>query len=845
MRRRLVFNLLDCSLLFALAAMIVYFLYSGDVPGGSDWATHMSRIRFIEDNLPSFPRWCPESAFGTLFQWSYPSLSYYLVAFIAWISQLSIFESCKVYFTLILSTGAISTYALADELGMKRVGRLASGLLLLGAYNVYSWWWIGQLPNMTAVMFTPLALLGFLRAVRKQTLFSMMLAGLLYAAIVLTHLLNTLILGVILVCTGALMIFLRQELLLISRGPNLPPKYTLRLPKVLLLSIIEASALSSWWLLPYFAELDLPAFLSEMTGYGVIGAGESAWAIALKLEFLFEPSLYYMGIGHFALAVGCLIFIVRNREKVHDTEFLPVLWFFVSVFGGISPYLGIPMGLPFRFGPYMALAASLMGGIFMSVWERFFERLSRNKAAGLLLTGLLLACVLYQPILQAKNSFAMLEVNRPQAASLLSGVLRAGERLGSGSVNWINAFSDISQSYGAVPHVNEMWYAFWYHMFSNRTSARIPYFARNYNVRYFLTPHNDPYLTPIDANVHEVKGFNSSLVEPTTGKIMALFVGERVDYERIFISISSPDPSDVLLVYGGRLLEDATLNELKLFNLVYLSDLFYRSLDGFSSLLSQYLEEGGGLIIDTDARSYDLDEIPEVCPAKKTAVKESAFNLTAVTPSPITNGVDLNEFSKANYSVSYAEELGGNSYVLLADDEEPVMAYWEHGVGKVLWNGLRLPFHAMYYNNTEESKMLVNMIRYAATPPTETGASIDEFTLQLEKVTVKVHGASSETGVWVKISYHDGWRAYVEDSPLKIYLGGPHMMLVFPEINGSYTLDLRYEKNAAATIGELTTIAGFAVLLLAFIHGKWRIPRGWDKTVHKGSAIKKMKEKTR
>jgi len=72
MNKRVSFSrLLDCLLLILAAGAIVFFLYTGAVPGGSDWATHMSKIRFIVDDLPSFPRWCPESGFGTPFLWSY------------------------------------------------------------------------------------------------------------------------------------------------------------------------------------------------------------------------------------------------------------------------------------------------------------------------------------------------------------------------------------------------------------------------------------------------------------------------------------------------------------------------------------------------------------------------------------------------------------------------------------------------------------------------------------------------------------------------------------------------------------------------------------------------------
>ncbi|MEM2110690.1 MAG: hypothetical protein QXX08_02300 [Candidatus Bathyarchaeia archaeon] len=55
--RAAVFVLCDCLFLFLTSAAIVYFLYgSSDVPGGADWSTHLSKIRFIVENFPLLPR---------------------------------------------------------------------------------------------------------------------------------------------------------------------------------------------------------------------------------------------------------------------------------------------------------------------------------------------------------------------------------------------------------------------------------------------------------------------------------------------------------------------------------------------------------------------------------------------------------------------------------------------------------------------------------------------------------------------------------------------------------------------------------------------------------------------
>jgi len=160
--------------------------------------------------------------------------------------------------------------------------------------------------------------------------------------------------------------------------------------------------------------------------------------------------------------------------------------------------------------------------------------------------------------------------------------------------------------------------------------------------------------------------------------------------------------------------------------------------------------------------------------------------------------------------------------------------FWKYGGGKVVWYGLRLPYHAMYYENVEESKMLVNMIKYVALLKTGIKASIELDNLQAGYVAIRMQGASRNTGIWVKISHYAGWEAFAEGKPLKIYRAGPDMMLVFPELDAKYTLVFRYGKNTLTRIGELVAIVGLIMLVVSFVAERWTIPRGWTKTSHKG-----------
>ena len=843
-----IYDFLACTFLAVSSAVIVFYLYEGNVPGGSDWSTHMSKIRFIMDNLPAFPRWCPESGFGTPFLWDYPPFSYYAVAFIVWISNMSVFEGCKVYFILILTVGAISTYALVAELGLSLVGRLASGFLLLGSYNIYSWWWIGQLPNVTAVMFTPLALMAFLRAVNKQTLFSIMLAGVSFVPIVLSHLLNTFIFEIILVVTSVILIVLKPELLYISQGVSLPPKYTLRLPKVFFLSTLEAFALSAWWWLPFLFDTNISGFFASLGGYGVISAGENAKNIALKLEFLLSPeigvsvggvnasALYYLGIGHIILVAAAIAWILWKRKDVPSLYLLPLIWMMTCVFGAVSPYLGIPMGLPIRFSPYMTLAASLLGGVSLALCSSFYNRVSKRTILGPLLAVLLLACSFYSSVTQVKQNFSTFDAGPSDLVLSLSSIMKKGERLGTGSVGWINVYSDVPVSYGAASWTNDFAYKFWYFMYSNCTSERTPYFAKNYNVKYFFEPlKQSPYLTEVSGGLYEVVNFSSSFVETTDGENLVLFVGEETEYvEYFFLSISATNSLNTLLVYGGKLLEDLDPAVLKHFNAIYMSGIFYRDKTAFMSTLSQYVESGGGLILDTGEQA-DTD-IPELSPVSGVATKDATFNLMVANQNEITSNIDLESFSarlrSSGSRILYASNIRNGAVTFLKDDDSPLIVYWKYGAGKVIWTGLKMPYLAMLHNNNQESEMLVKMINYVSTSVL-TGYATTDFDSGTDSISVDVKGASENTGIWVKMSYHTSWEASVSSGvatkALQVFKAGPDMMLVFPGADGDYKLVLNYGKTMALQTGEIAAIAGITAIFASIIIRKWRIQVFIDK----------------
>ncbi|MDW8048704.1 MAG: 6-pyruvoyl-tetrahydropterin synthase-related protein [Nitrososphaerota archaeon] len=838
MGRQVAYDIFACILLFALSTTIIFYMYDeGVIPGGSDWPTHLSNIKLIADNLPNLPRWDPRMGLGSPFMHTYPPLSHIMIAFTSWAFKINLFDACKFHLIFILFVGSFSTYILGREISIGRFGSFSSGVLFMASYSLYDWIGLGSVPNITAVMFTPLALYGFLRAVRKNTAQDIFLAGLLYTPVLLSHLMNTFILGVLLIFTGLFLIVINPELLYISRGPMEPPRYTMRLPKVLFISLLEALTISSWWYLPFLP--DLMIYLETQARWGVIGVGPETGG--LNLLRLFTPSIYYSGLGHTILSLASFsvpIIRIMRKQRIREIKTLPFIWFIICVVGGISPYLRIPIGLPIRFGPYLAQSMALLCGLFIEACKDFYEKSFRSRYGVFVALVLLLTCIVVQPIGEVSQFSMIKNATGGSLVDLLSAKMKKGERLATSTYNWINVFSDIWQTYGGMSN-NEFSYKFWYFMFINKTAERLPFFAKNFNVKYFWgKPFDTPYLRQLNHGIYEIVNINSSLVESTEGKLLILYIGEEEYYtEYFFLAISQTESLDVLLVYGGKFLEDFDSAILRHFNIIYLSDLNYRNIQTFTSMLQDFLDSGGGIILE----SLEPGDIPPLFPVGKTSTIKATFNLTAASNNKIVSGINLASFSKSGLDahIVYAQELRQGSDIILRDEDRPIIVGWNYSRGKVVWSGLNLPYLAMLQGNIEASKMLSQILRYVSSSPKNERAKFT-FTLENERVTVNVKDATNETGIWVKISYDPRWTASMNGVGCKIIKAGPGTMLIFPMKSGDYTIELIYGKSLLEQIGETATVIGLLMIPASLLASKWKIPKGWTKTRHIGSSLSRQ-----
>ncbi|MCW4022841.1 MAG: 6-pyruvoyl-tetrahydropterin synthase-related protein [Candidatus Bathyarchaeota archaeon] len=813
--------------LFSIMLGIIMFSDSSRFGYGMDTIVHLSKTNFLVDNFPYISQWNPLWYFGSPHFRFYSPLTYYIFGGLTWTFNLPLLDGLKCYVILINTIAALSIYGLVKELGIgRRMCWTASVVLTLTSYNVYHWWEnIGALPYMTSMLLTYLALYAFLRAVRKQTISSIVFAAVSICGVLLTHMLPGFMLVIMLLCMSVVLIYQKPDLLLVPRDPGQPPRYTFKLPKVLIASGLLGVILSLWWWLPFISEGGLSYYL----GTGATGAGlETAHAMH-PLDFFFPYSyygdLFYFGVGQSILAFCGLALMLKRKKKPH---LLCLILFFLSLLGCFSSRLYLPLGDPTRWSIHLTTFSAILGAHFLELMGQFYvKNLKQKKVTSLILCGLVLLVCVSPSLLhfnQVESNHATLnQIDQPSYIDYLETNIKPGERVATTGASEFDLFSTIPQSMGGDIFFIYIWdnfaYDFWYYTFNldyYNSSYYIPYYSRNYNVRYFLN-YPSSSLTSVTEHLYEVQNFNSSLVEVVSSEtIKTLVIGDENDYRRLFSAITPANPQEVVLINGGEYIETFGSAELTTFDSIYLCDFNFDDQNTASELLSSYVENGGNLIFDT-SNVGEMTDIPDIFPVSQTDVASSTLNLTVIESSDLTDGIDFTEFTHEPYKISYAplEYVKSGATVLVTEDGKPAMVHWKQGEGNVIWTGLGLPYHALVYRNFEESEFLTNIIRCNFNLNLYSSfASVTFQTPNADTVITQVSNASLGDAIWLKMSNYPGWKASVDNKNLKIFSAGPNMILVFPEKEGNYTVTFTFGKTTTTQIGEYITIGGIALIIV-------------------------------
>jgi len=840
--------LIDLILLETISIILVSYSFRG-VTSICDGAMHLSKVKILLDNFKVhgyFLQWNPYWYFGVPMWRTYPPLSYYMVVSLSWMLNHSMLEEIVMMWSfLVFSLVSTSTYLLAKEMGLKRLGSLISSILFLFSFNLLAYWGIGSYPNVTSVAFSPLALLFFYRAAKKRNLANTFAAGLTFAAVILTHVMNAIILSIFVVVLSVLMIVREHSLLYVSRGPLTPPKYTLILPKILFGIILIAAALSLWWVLPFSVTYLSARAIPEAARGGALGA---TWSLQDQIVALLGvyPNMDSPGFGHFILAaITCVLVFTKRDIRLLDAP----LCFIVAVIFSLAPWFRIPVGSLFwwRFTLYLSIFASICGGIFIDFIKDYYSRFpgllsikkSNEKSSHRIYSSSIIALILlvsiYPSVASGGIVFPSFDVSeKPEYIQFLEDYAGTGERVAVDGGYDFNIYTETPQSGGGniydVYMTNEFAYVFWRYMFVKQDSRYLTYFARSYNVKWFVGSGMSGLARTDFDQVYEVTSFNTSLVEIVGPESrIVLFVGDEDEYSRFFTSIALSNPKDIITVYGGKSLDEHDVATLIDFNAVYVSSLTSKDASRLSLLLSDYTEAGGCLILDTGNIESEgqIKDLPAVSPTGEVTYEESLLRLYSSISHDVIEGVNLTSFSAERFlTISRSGAMKEGAVPLIYDEGKPVLIYWGQGLGKVYWTGLRLPYLIMLdeddeAKSREEAKLLLNLLRQAKSRTNASRSPVHFEQTRPEETIVHISNGSVGDAIWVKMGYYPGWTTQIVDEAgreLRIHRAGPNMMLVFPGRGGDYTVRFHFDETLDVRVSEYVSLLSMILLTIITIY---------------------------
>src|SRR5579859_3391816 len=183
--------------LAALGVLAAWPLVRAGYPTIGDGLIHFYRLVEFEHLLQSgawFPRWATDLGYGygyPLFNY-YPPLAYYLGALFGGLG-LSVANSLVAVYAASWLLALSGAYRLARERGGPAAGLIAAAAYGLSPYLYFNALARGALPETLGLGLLPWALWAFYRLARRPTGAHLVLAALLFAALVLTHLLTALL----------------------------------------------------------------------------------------------------------------------------------------------------------------------------------------------------------------------------------------------------------------------------------------------------------------------------------------------------------------------------------------------------------------------------------------------------------------------------------------------------------------------------------------------------------------------------------------------------------------------------------------------------------------------------
>lgn len=300
---------------------------------------------------------------------------------------------------------------------------------------------------------------------------------------------------------------------------------------------------------------------------------------------------------------------------------------------------------------------------------------------------------------------------------------------------------------------------------------------------------------------------SAPIMSSTSAPTVLVISKERINYDSVFRALAQTNLNSrvIIPVRFTHPLDKIDPEELNKFDLVFLYGYEIQNPKSVKKL-KKYVEEGGGLFIETNKFIDEERIFSDILPVSGISNTEygKQWQLTKGSlGKKVLEDIDLGGFGpaifdKSPWGVGVAEDINDKAEVFLLEAGKPILVGQDIGKGRVVWSGMNLPYHIDTYKTSIEADMLGEIFFWAMNRrPTKSELingtySENGDTLQFETDTYQVKLPNPEEwivtlkdpaqGVLFKESYFVDWTARVKEGgkwkKAEIYKAGPDFMYI-------------------------------------------------------------------
>jgi hypothetical protein len=304
-----------------------------------------------------------------------------------------------------------------------------------------------------------------------------------------------------------------------------------------------------------------------------------------------------------------------------------------------------------------------------------------------------------------------------------------------------------------------------------------------------------------------------------------LVIGDDQHYDLVLRALALADVGSrqLIPVHGPASLDDVSPAMLKSFSGVALYGAHVGKAARDAALLGSFVRAGGGLFVDGAEDSAEVGALTglpaspiPVAAQVETIVTDTGWDWTTYGDRSLVVG-DLAQFGKPAYansggwSTHTSTRLQSWGRPVLATGGKDVVVRGALGAGKVLWEGLNLPYHVNSFRSEAEAAFLARAV-LSTLPPARAVPASTATSVNAEAWRISTAGA---TGILLKVQDAPGWHATVNGAKAAIYPAGPGMMWI-PTGGGALMVDVKYHMSSVEELGFVGTFltCGLIVVLL-------------------------------